>query len=143
MYSGASHLTLDGKGRIAIPARFREKLHAECGGHVMVCAAPMKAVVIYPWSVWEQEEKRLDGMNLRDPADHADIEMSVGYSDERQIDKQGRLPVMKMLREYGGLEREAVLIGMGKCLELVSPRTVKERQEQWDLRYRNGQMAGN
>ena len=132
MYRGPNQLTLDGKGRIAIPTRFRELLHKQCKGRVVVAADSNRALLIYPLPAYEKAAAKLDGMNYDDPRDRRIIEMRSGMIDERQVDNQGRLLITPLLREHAELEREAVLMGVADKLQLLSKQEFdRRRREDW------------
>lgn len=131
MFRGSCLLTVDDKGRIAVPARFREILTEQCDGHVVTTMYQDRAVAIYPWPVWLELEQRLQDLPSGDVANRALQEMLLGHADERQLDGQGRLLIAPSLRQYAGLEREAKLLGQSHKLVLWSAQTDEQRYENW------------
>ncbi len=113
LYRGSSLLTLDSKGRIAMPSRFRESLQEECSGRVIATTYFNYSLAIYPLPVWDELEKHLQGLNSSDPLQRGVREMFLGHADERELDAQGRILLAPALREYARLERDAKLLGDG------------------------------
>ena len=126
-YIGTDLLTLDSKGRIAIPTRLRDILQKQCKGNVVVSAHHNRAVMIYPKPYWERLQKDISGQD-----DLRLKEMVLGFADDRQIDNQGRLLIKPGLRRYAALQREAHLLGLGDHLMLLSDQEMERRQrEDW------------
>ena len=131
MFRGSCLLTVDEKGRIAVPSRFREPLIEQCDGRVVATMYHDRSLAIYPWSVWEELEQRLQDLPSGSPANRVLQEMILGHADERQLDSQGRLLLAPSLRRYAGLERDAELIGQSHKLVLWSAQTDEQRYENW------------
>lgn len=69
MFRGSTQLSLDSKGRLAIPAKYRDELFASCGGNIVVTADPSRCLLIYPQPVWEPIEKKIEQLSQPQPAD--------------------------------------------------------------------------
>ena len=118
MFRGATKVTLDAKGRLAIPTRYRERLHARCEGQVVVTVDRQHCLLIYPLRDWEDIERQL----IRLPSSNRKVreykQMMVGYATELELDGSGRILLPKELREFADLDRQVVLIGQGNKFEL-------------------------
>jgi MraZ protein len=119
---GRSEHSLDEKGRVIIPQRFRETL----GDEFMLVTGPGPCLRIYPMTVFERMEAQLESESVLDEA-NADKQMlqRLFYDgDVGSLDQQFRLTLPKALRnwaEFGKQENETVIIiGMGEKLELWS-----------------------
>ncbi len=132
MFRGSCLLTVDDKGRIAVPSRFRETLREQCDGHVVVTMSHDRALAIYPWPEWEKLEERLRDLPSGDNAHRALQEMLLGHADERQIDSQGRLLLAPSLRQYARLDRDAKLIGQSHKLVLWAAQDDESRYQSWE-----------
>ena len=141
MYKGASLLTVDDKGRIAIPGRFRESLLEECQGHVVVTMYYNKSLVIYPNPVWLKLEQRLRELPSGNVANRALKEMTLGHADDRKMDGQGRILLAEALRTYAGLERDGNLIGQVNKLVLWAQQTNEQRYRDWDQVLNNPNLS--
>lgn len=131
MFKGSCLLTVDDKGRIAVPSRFRELLAEQCGGHVVATMYHDRGIAIYPMPVWEELEQRLQDLPSGDSANRVLQEMILGHADERQLDGQGRLLLAPSLRRYAKLDRDAELMGQGHKLVLWSTQTEEQRYDNW------------
>jgi MraZ protein len=118
MFRGAAKVTLDVKGRMVLPTRVREAL-AKLGEQQLVATVDRdQCVMIYPLSVWQKIQDDL--LNL--PNLHSEVRwlqrLMVGYATDLEIDSTGRVLIPGELREFTGLQRDAMLIGQGNHLEL-------------------------
>ncbi|MGH8140977.1 MAG: division/cell wall cluster transcriptional repressor MraZ [Steroidobacteraceae bacterium] len=132
MFRGAAKITLDDKGRVVIPTRYRERLLERSGGQVVVTVdRDGECLLIYPLNDWEQVERRL--MEL--PSLHAQSRrlqrLMVGHATDLALDGHGRMLLPPELREFAGLNRHAVLIGQGSRCELWDEGRWNERREAW------------
>jgi MraZ protein len=115
VFQGESALTLDGKGRVTVPARHRELLSALCGSALTVTKHPARCLLVFPRPAWEQFRDRL----LTLPLDAEDWRrIYLGGAMDVEIDGASRVLISPELRAWAGLERNVTLIGMGSRLEL-------------------------
>jgi MraZ protein len=120
-FRGVSQLALDTKGRLAIPSRHRAALANGNGGgvgRVVVTADPSRCLLVYPCASWEPIQARLMALSSFDDKIRALQRLLVGYADDVDIDAAGRILVPPALRDYARLERQVVLVGQGRKLEL-------------------------
>ena len=107
MYTGEYNHTIDNKGRMIIPAKFREAL----GESFMITREVGNCLTIYDMTEWNEYISKLRGM----PGNAAAMKMirfKVAGAHEVEIDKQGRTLIPANLREWAGLEKDVVLAGM-------------------------------
>ena len=107
-FTGRAEHALDDKGRLVIPARFRERLGA---GFIVTIALPDPCLALYPLATWEAFCERLEAAPVKDAQYRKFVRHLFAHSDEATCDSQGRLLLGPALRSYAGLEREAVSIG--------------------------------
>jgi MraZ protein len=132
MFRGENSVTLDAKGRLAVPSRYRERLREKAGGQLIVTVSRSdRCLLIYPMPEWLETERRLMALPSLDPANRRIQMLMVGHAMEVELDAQSRILIPPNLREYAGLTREAVLIGQGNRLELWDDAHWKERRAQW------------
>ena len=131
MFRGANKLTLDAKGRMVMPTRYRERLQERCGGKLVVTVDKDQCLLIYPLPDWEEVEGRL----MRLPAFNAQARqlqrLMVGHATDLELDGHGRILLPPNLREFGFLRRDAVLIGQGAKFELWDEARWNERRDAW------------
>ena len=107
--------TLDGKGRLTVPARYRDVLMAAVGGEMFVTKNPDGCLSLFPRPVWESFRARL---NALPEARNRLKRLYIGHAVEVQIDGASRVLIPPELREWAGLEREVIFMGMGNRFEL-------------------------
>ena len=118
MFRGASKITLDSKGRMAIPTRYRDGIHARSGGSLVATIDMDHCLLIYPLPDWEEMERRLMRLSGNNRAIRQYQRRVVGHAAEMEMDSHGRILISKELREFAGLDRQAMLIGQGNKFEL-------------------------
>jgi MraZ protein len=118
MFRGANKLTLDSKGRMVMPTRYRERLQERCGGKLVITVDRDQCLLIYPIPDWEEIERKLMRLPSLDPRSRRLQRLMVGHATEVELDGHGRLLLPQNLREFSSLTRDATLIGQGQHFEL-------------------------
>jgi MraZ protein len=114
-FKGGPVLTLDGKGRITVPARWRDVLMSAVAGQLMVSKSHVRCLSLFPRPVWDQFEDRLNAL----PASADGLRrLYIGSATEAVIDGASRVLLPPELRTWAGLEREVVFMGLGNRFEL-------------------------
>ena len=126
MFRGITQLSLDSKGRLAIPAKYRDGLVSLCAGRLIVTADPSKCLLIYPQPAWEPIEQKLISLSSFDKKTRSLQRLLVGNASDVEMDNAGRVLVSSPLRKFAGLTKNVVLVGQGAKFELWG-------EEQWDL----------
>lgn len=128
MFQGAAALSLDGKGRLAIPARHRTALTA-LSEDLILTAHPHRCLLIYPEPAWAPiRDKVLSGSSL----EHQSAllrRLFVGFAMEERVDAAGRILVAPELREFAEMDKRVWLVGQGDHFELWSEANWKKQQE--------------
>ena len=130
MFRGVTQLSLDAKGRLAIPARYRSELMSTCSGHLIVTVDPSKCLLIYPQPAWEPIEQKLNNLSSFNPKIRSLQRLLVGNASDVEMDTTGRILVSPPLRQFAGLSKDVVLVGQGAKFELWD-------EEQWNLQIEN------
>jgi MraZ protein len=114
-FKGGPVLTLDGKGRLTVPARWRDLLVSAVGGQLMVSKSHVRCLSLFPRPVWDQFETRLNAL----PASADGLRrLYIGSATEVAIDGASRVLLPPELRAWAGLEREVIFMGLGNRFEL-------------------------
>ena len=121
MFLGRHHHSLDAKGRLAIPSRFRDELAA---GMVLTRGID-RCLALYPMSEWEPLAAKVNALPRGEPDARAFQRLVFSEAADLTLDGQGRILLPPELRAYAGIEREVVVIGVNAYLEIWSP-------ERWD-----------
>lgn len=112
---------IDTKGRLIVPAKFRENL----GQTFVITRGLDKCLFAYPLDEWKQLEEKLKQLPLTKKDARAFTRFFFSGAVECEIDKQGRINVPSPLRNYAALDKECVVIGVSNRVEVWS-------KEQWD-----------
>jgi MraZ protein len=118
MFRGASKVTLDSKGRMAIPTRYRDEISSRSGGCLVATIDRDSCLLLYPLPDWEDMERRLMRLPGNKPAVRAYQRRIVGHASDMEMDSHGRILISKELREFAGLDKQVMLIGQGNKFEL-------------------------
>lgn len=121
MLRGAHAIALDGKGRLAIPTKFRDWLREECDGQ-LVCTIDINhpCLLLYPLPEWEEIEKKLKALSSMQPAERRLQRLLLGYASECELDGNGRVLLSAPLRQHAGLDKQVMLVGQLNKFELWS-----------------------
>lgn len=137
MFRGVAQLSLDSKGRLAIPARHRDVLRERCDGRLIITADPSRCLLIYPLPEWEPIEAKLNGLSSFNPVTRSLQRLLVGNACDVELDGSGRVLVPPPLRQFAALEKNVVLVGQGNKLELWDAAQWDQRVEE-ALAFRDG-----
>ena len=118
VFRGATKVSLDAKGRMAIPTRYRERLVARCDGEMIVTVDKDHCLLVYPLPDWEELERKLVRLPSMNKAARRIVRIMVGYATEVDMDGSGRILVSRELRDFASLDKNAMLIGQGNKFEL-------------------------
>lgn len=115
VFQGGAKLFLDGKGRMTVPARHREVLAAVAQDRLTITKSPKRCLIVFPRPAWETFRAKL----LQLPMSADDWRrIFIGSAMDVDIDNASRVLVPPELREWAGLERDVLLMGMGARFEL-------------------------
>lgn len=131
MFRGVNKLTLDAKGRMVMPTRYRERLQERCGGKLVITVDKDQCLLVYPLPDWEEIERKLMRLPTLNPQARRLQRLMVGHATDLELDGHGRVLLPPSLREYGLLTRDAVLIGQGVRFELWDEARWNERRDEW------------
>jgi len=115
MFMGEYQHSIDTKGRISIPAKFRQDL----GDSFVVTMGPERSLFVYPLTVWQELLKNsASKMSFTKRSNRAFVRQFFSRASEVELDKLGRIVVSGKLREYAHLTKEVVIIGVGERVEM-------------------------
>ncbi|WP_291995284.1 division/cell wall cluster transcriptional repressor MraZ [Candidatus Accumulibacter sp. ACC003] len=129
MFQGAAALSLDVKGRLAIPVRHREALMSAADGRLVLTAHPHRCLLLYPEPAWEPIRDKVLAASSLNQQSAAIKRLLVGNAREEEMDAAGRLLVAPELRQFARLEKQVWLVGQGTHFEIWSDSGWQEQQE--------------
>lgn len=127
MFRGKFKHTLDEKGRLSLPSKFREVLRVRYGSETLVITNMPECLVVYPISEWKELEEKLLKLPFGMREAREFLRYFLGSAEECEPDKQGRILIPQSLRDEIKVEREVVLLGMLNYFEIWHPFTLEER----------------
>jgi MraZ protein len=131
MFRGASSINLDAKGRIAIPAKYRDRLRESCNGQIIVTIdLEQPCLSLFPLPHWEQLERQLQGLSNTNPVHQSIKRLLLGHASECELDKNGRVLLPAVLREHAGLDKHLMLAGMGNTFQIWNDAMWSDRIRQ-------------
>ena len=133
MFIGEHNHTLDDKGRITIPSKFREDL----GEEFVITKGLDSCLFVYPKDEWTIFENKLKTLPLTNKDARAFVRFFFAGASACSLDKQGRILIPSNLRKHARLEKESTIIGVATRVEIWSSETWKEYTEDDNLSYEN------
>jgi MraZ protein len=132
VFRGISAVNIDAKGRIAMPARYRERLVAESAPQLVLTIDTEEAcLLLYPISEWEVIEQKLQALPTFNKAARRIQRLLIGHATELEIDNSNRILLPPLLREYANLDKRIMLVGQGKKFELWDEQQWRMGRETW------------
>ena len=122
MFQGETAITIDDKGRLAIPTSYRDLVARECGNRLVITYNPFEpgSLYLYPLAVWERVRDQVNALPRTKQTSRAFQLKLVGAATFVEPDGSGRISIPASHRNATGMEKRAVLLGMGDKFELWS-----------------------
>ena len=118
MYRGATRINLDGKNRIAIPTKYREKILIESSGHLVLTAHIYKCLLLYPQFAWEPIQEKIMNLSSFEKKSSGLQRLLVGFAEDITLDKANRFLIPAELKNYAEIDKNAIFIGQGSHFEI-------------------------
>ena len=132
MFRGPSALSIDAKGRMVMPSRFRDALAVSCEGKMVVTVDfEGHCLTMHPLPEWQELEQKLLSMPSLNPATRRLQRMILGYASDVEMDSNGRIALPALLRDMVKLDKKIMLVGMGKKFEIWPEDSWKESFQGW------------
>ncbi len=116
MFMGEYNHTIDAKGRLIIPSKFREAL----GDEFVVTKGMDGCLFVFDNSEWQAFEEKLRSLPMIDKEARQFTRYFLAGAASLEVDKQGRILLPAVLREFAGITKDAVLVGVGNRVEIWS-----------------------
>lgn len=135
MFLGTHHPKLDDKGRLTLPAKFREPL----AGGLMVTKGQDHCLYVFPRDEFEQMARKVAEAPFTNESVRAYQRYLFAGTDEQQPDGQGRIPIAAELRKYAGLDKDCVVIGAINRLEVWNAHRWQQYLDEHEESYAQAQ----
>ena len=128
MFRGINVINIDGKGRVAVPTRYREALSSSL---VVTIDTEETCLLLYPATEWQVIEDNLQRLPSFNVAARRIQRLLIGHATDVDLDGNGRLLLPPLLRDYAHLDKRVVMIGQGNKFEIWDESLWQSRREQW------------
>ena len=127
---GVNNVTVDVKGRVGIPSRYRHELNELCNGNLIVTAnIDNRSILIYPKPHWPQVEEQLQQFSSTNIKRYIQ-RMMLSHATECEPDNNGRILLPLSLRKDMGIKKSCVLLGLGNRFELWDQKIWDDYRDQ-------------
>lgn len=128
MFRGINVINIDGKGRLAVPTRYREALSSSL---VVTIDTEETCLLLYPATQWQVIEDNLQRLPSFNVAARRIQRLLIGHATDVELDGNGRMLIPPLLRDYAQLDKRVVMIGQGNKFEVWDESLWQSRREQW------------
>jgi len=131
MFRGLNKISLDTKGRISIPTKYRSEL-ATYGSNKLICTIDIdQCLLLYPKKIWLKIEKTIMELPSLDRSSRMLQRLMVGHASELALDSHNRILVPLELREFTGIKKSAMFIGQGQRFEIWNYQSWNKSRDSW------------
>lgn len=128
MFRGINSITIDNKGRFAVPTRYRDALGASL---VITIDTEETCLLMYPMQHWQTIEDQLQKLPSYNEAARRVQRLLLGHATDVDVDGNGRLLLPPLLRSYAKLDKHGVMIGQGNKFEIWDEAHWQSRRDTW------------
>lgn len=126
MFLGEFVHTLDSKGRLTVPAKFREGLDSG----LVVTRGIDRCLAVFPMAEWQELAAQVNELPMTDRQARAFRRFLFASASDVSLDKQGRILIPQNLRDYAGLDGDVVIAGLSNYMEIWSTEAWQDEREQ-------------
>ena len=129
-FIGEYAYSLDSKGRVNVPAKFRQSLSEDNENTFVITRGVDPCIWVYPLSHWKEIESNLSSLSSISKIHRTFVRNTARYASPSTYDKQGRITLTPSLIEYADLDKDALIIGMINKMEIWNPDRLDETDQQ-------------
>ena len=130
MFRGEFSLSMDAKGRVAVPTRYRDRLAENCGGKLVATISLMdRCLSVHPFPDWQRIEDEIKALPALDPQVRAISHLLIGHAVECDLDSHGRMLLPQSLREFASLDKRVHMVGQVRRFELWNEQAWEARRD--------------
>lgn len=133
MLRGLAACSIDEKGRVTVPSNYRKILMEEADGKlVLTIDTEDRCLLLYPLSNWLVIEEQLSKLPSLNPASRRIQRLLIGHATDLELDRQGRILLPSLLREYAGLnDKSIMMVGLGNKVAIYGEAQWQLRRDAW------------
>ncbi|MDO5132014.1 MAG: division/cell wall cluster transcriptional repressor MraZ [Eubacteriales bacterium] len=139
MFMGSYDHSLDAKGRVIIPSKFRETL----GQRFVIAKSLDPCLCVYDSAAWERFEQKLARLPYNTSQQRQIVRFFMSTAEMVEPDKQGRILIPQKLRAHAHIEKNVILMGVGARIEIWDPETFEASGFSDDINEIAGELLGN
>ena len=125
-------MNIDAKGRVAMPARYRDSIVANASGQMVITVDHTdRCLLLYPMDQWLKVEQVLMSLPNMNRSVRNMQRLVLGHASEVELDSQGRVHLSPPLREYANLNKRSVLVGQANKFELWDADIWDKQRDEW------------
>jgi MraZ protein len=129
-FKGTYNYSIDHKGRLSVPVKFRDKTDSPAGEHYVIARGFEGCLYVYPREAWTQvEEKLLALKTISDPHARFFVRTLLSNAADSKIDKLGRIMIPQNLLDLAGIKKDVVVRGVLEKIEIWDPEILKKYEE--------------
>lgn len=129
-FIGEYQYSLDAKGRVNIPAKFRQSLSEDSDNTFVITRGMDMCIWVYPLAQWRDIESNLRNLSSISTINRTFVRNTARFASPSTYDKQGRISLTPSLIEYAGLSKDVLIIGMVNKIEIWNPATLESTDQQ-------------
>ena len=129
-FIGEYAYSLDSKGRVNVPAKFRQSLSEDNENTFVITRGVDPCIWVYPLSHWKEIESNLRNLSSILKIHRTFVRNTARYASPSTYDKQGRITLTPSLIEYADLDKDVLIIGMINKMEIWNPNRLDETDQQ-------------
>jgi MraZ protein len=114
VFLGQYQHSLDEKGRVVVPRKFRDELKAGC----VVTKGQEKCLYVFTLEQWQEESRRVSRLPRTDPRARRYSRSFFASASDQELDRQGRIQLSEALRSYADLEKDVMVVGVADRIEI-------------------------
>jgi MraZ protein len=126
MFRGQFFYSIDDKGRLAIPAKLRKQISPEAKDTFVMIKGFSRCIDLYPMDEWQKIEEKLLQLNLFNEQHTKFLRMLSSYASDDKMDSQARILIPRKLLDYAEIEKEVIILGALKKIEVWNPKNFEE-----------------
>ena len=128
-FIGEYAYSLDSKGRVNIPAKFRQSLSDDNEGTFVIARGMDACIWIYPLIQWKDIESNLRNLSSLSKINRTFVRNTARYASPSTYDKQGRITLTPSLIDYADLDKDVLIVGMVNKIEIWNPKLLKSAEK--------------
>jgi MraZ protein len=130
MFRGSFEHTVDSKGRVSVPSRFRDIIADRYEGRLVLAMDYDKCLTVYPLEEWEKLEDKIRNLPTMKKEVKDFMRFLLASATECELDKQGRVLIPPALREHAGIAKNVMLVGIIDKIEIWDAKAWEARNSQ-------------